>query len=124
MTRIDSGTARSITVAGLMAGALGMALAKLSGMDMPPVPPGAVLLVIAAGLVACVRERRWPVVVAVLVALAEAVPSAVSLGNVDGAGQTIGTLVRLAGALTALVAALVLGTVARRRSETHSPVDA
>jgi len=116
MTRIESTRVRAFLIAGLLAAGVGMAVAKISGMDMPPVPPGAVLLVVAAVLAAVLRDRLWPVVVAVLVALAEAVPSAISLGDVDGAGETIGTLVRLGGALTALAAGLAMIVAARRRA--------
>ena len=121
MTRIETTSVRKLLIAGLLAGAVGIAVAKISGMDMPPVPPGAVLLVVAAALVAILRDRLWPVVVAILIGLAEAVPSAISLGDVDGAGETIGTIVRLAGALTALGAGLVLAAQGRGRLPADSP---
>ncbi len=105
-----------MTIAGLLAGAIGIAIAKAGGMDMPPVPPGAVLLVVAAVLLTVFRSARWPAYVAVLVALAEVVPSAITLGDLDGVAQAVGSVVRLAGALTALAGGLVLAIPSRVRS--------
>ncbi len=108
-------TIRTITVTGLAAGAIGIAIAKAGGMDMPPVPPGAVLLVVAAALLLVFRTARWPAYVAVLVALAEVVPSALTLGDLDGAAQTAGSVIRFAGAITALAGGLVLAVPGRSR---------
>lgn len=116
MTRIDTNTTRAITVAGLLAGAIGIGIAKAGGMEMPAIPPGAVLLLAGAVLLAVFRGSRWPAYVAVLVALAEVVPSAITLGDLDGAGQAIGSVVRFAGALTALIGGTALAITGRRRA--------
>ncbi len=116
MTDNNPNRIRTITVAGLLSGAIGIAIAKAGGMDMPPVPPGAVLLVVAAVLLAVFNTSRWPAYVAVLVALAEAVPSAITLGDLDGVAQAAGSVIRLAGALTALAGGLVLAVPRRTRS--------
>ncbi|WP_199435221.1 hypothetical protein [Qaidamihabitans albus] len=114
-------TLRLITISGLFAGVLGMGLAKAAGMAMPLVPPGAVLLVAGACLVAFLPDHRWPALVAALVALAEVVPSAFTLAGVDGAGQAVGTAIRLAGALVALVMGVTLAFAMRKRGRPVAP---
>lgn len=121
MTRIDTNTTRVITVAGLLTSAVGIGIAKAGGMEMPAVPPGAVLLVVGAVLLAVFRGSRWPAYVAILVALAEIVPSAITLGDLDGAGQAIGSVVRFAGALTALAGGVALTITARRGTVPSAP---
>lgn len=111
----DTNTARTVTVAGLLAAAVGIGLAKAGGMEMPLVPPGAVLLVAGALLVGILR-RRWTGYVAILVALAEIIPSAIAFGSVDGAGEAIGNALRFLGAVTALVGGVALVTARRRRT--------
>jgi hypothetical protein len=96
---------RQVTSAGLLAGAAGIILMKAGGAEMPAVPPGAVLLVVGAGLVTFVG-RRWTAVVAILVALAEVagIVASGSLGDVaDGSAlEVVGTAVRCVGVLAAL----------------------
>ena len=116
MTETSVTTTRSLTVAGLLAGVIGIAIAKAGGMDMPTVPPGAVLLVAAATLLVVFRGARWPAYLAVLIALAEAVPSALSLGGAEGSAEVAGTVIRLAGVLTALAGGLLLSVPSRARS--------
>ena len=49
--------ARRLCVIGLSAGAVGIAILYVSGVEMPVVPPGLVLLVVAAVAVANARGR-------------------------------------------------------------------
>ena len=107
---------RSTTVAGLLAGAIGIAIAKAGGMDMPTVPPGAVLLVVAATLLVVFRSASWPAYVAVLIALVETVPSALTLGSAEGSAQVAGSVIRFAGAFTALAGGVLLSVPSRVRS--------
>ncbi|HEU5156090.1 MAG TPA: hypothetical protein VFU43_03775 [Streptosporangiaceae bacterium] len=103
--------ARWATVAGLAAGAAGIWCQRLAGVSMPVVPPGLVLLVAAAVLVALVR-RRWTPIAGVVVALAEiggllATGSLTDLADLSPAGVFLSTWLRSLGVLAAFVAGVV-----------------
>jgi hypothetical protein len=113
---------RRACFAGLIAGAVGIVILNVSGVEMPVVPPGLVLLVVAAVLVAAVRGR-WVTGFATLVALAEIAGFFVS-GSAEGLldfgsiGIFAGTWTRLIGVVVASVA----GTMATfNRVESPSP---
>ena len=73
------------------------------------------LLTLGAALVGVFGSKSWPAYVAMLVALAEVVPSAATLvGGVDGVVQLLGSAVRFLGAVTALVGGIVLAVQGRR----------
>ena len=55
-------SASKVTVAALLVAALGFAIQIFSGIDVPTVPPGLVILVVAAALVALLPWRWVPVV--------------------------------------------------------------
>jgi hypothetical protein len=104
--------ARIATVAGLLVGAAGIAVMKLGGAGMPAVPPGAVLMVIAAGLVG-VTPRKWAAALAALIALFELIAVTISLTDLgDDALVSAGTIVRFTGVVAALAAAAT--TLTRR----------
>jgi hypothetical protein len=111
-----SSTRRHVAAGGLLVTVVGIGLQKWAGVDMPPVPPSAVLLVVAA--VALVAARgRWPRVLALVVLVAEALGfvgsgSLADLGGGDGFDVTAASSVRLAGIV---VAALALVPLLRRR---------
>ncbi|MEU5876382.1 hypothetical protein [Spirillospora sp. NPDC047279] len=107
-----------VTVIGLLTASTGLVVLKAAGVDMPPVPPALVMMVIAALLLA-LGGWRWTLVVAAVVALAEAAGflatgSAADLVDPDSAGVLIGTWLRAAGTFTALVAAVVTFVSARK----------
>jgi len=108
MTTRPPSPARRTMMLGLIAAAAGIVILKVAGVAMPVVPPGLVLLVVAAVLLATVN-RRWAVIVALLVALSEAIGFAVS-GSASGLVDTgalavlTGTWVRLVGTVIAVVA--------------------
>ncbi|GAA1248358.1 hypothetical protein GCM10009609_09740 [Pseudonocardia aurantiaca] len=117
--------ARGTTVIGLVAGAVGILVLRFSGAAMPSVPPGLVLLVAAAALVAF-STRRWAPIVAVLVALSEILGYVLSgstygLFAVDSIGILIGTWVRGIGIVLAFAAGIAATVVGYRRtpSEAH-----
>jgi hypothetical protein len=58
-------SASKLTVAALLVAALGFAIQTFSGIDVPTVPPGLVILVVAATVVALLPWRWVPVIVAV-----------------------------------------------------------
>ncbi len=117
--------ARGATVIGLVAGAVGILVLRFSGAAMPSVPPGLVLLVAAAALVAF-STRRWAPIVAVLVALSEILGYVLSgstygLFAVDSIGILIGTWVRGIGIVVAFAAGIAATVVGYHRtpSEAH-----
>lgn len=113
--------ARVATVAGLAAGAVGIIVLRVSGTPMPAVPPGLILLIGAAVLVAVTRWR-WAPAVGALVAVAEILGVTLSgslenLVDVEQVGIMAGTWIRSLGIVTALVAGIV-ATVTHRRTVT------
>jgi hypothetical protein len=110
--------ARIAAVAGLIAAAVGILVLRFSGAAMPAVPPGLVLLVAAAVLVAF-SPWRWAPAAGVLIALFELIGyvasgSTYGLFAVDSLGILVGTWVRGIGIVVALVAGVA--TVIRSRS--------
>lgn len=109
--------ARLVTVAGLVAGAAGILIQRASGVAMPAVPPGLVLLLAAALLIAFTR-LRWAAALGALIAVPEI--AAITIGQLDamadaGAlGVFLGTWVRAVGVVAALVAG-VAATVSAYR---------
>jgi hypothetical protein len=113
--------ARLATVVGLVAGAAGIGVLRLEGVDMPVVPPGLVLLVGAALMVA-LAPWRWSPVVGALMGLAEVIGiiasgSVADLVDLSPVGVFIGTWIRTLGVVTALIAG-VLATATNYRSST------
>ena len=111
-------TARRIAVAGLILGGLGIVILRLSGVDMPVVPPGLVLMLVAAIALATTRGR-WAAVLASIVGVAEiggffASGSHSSLAELGSPWTMAGTWVRLIGIATATVAGLVASFASHR----------
>jgi hypothetical protein len=108
---------RGWTVAGLVAGAVGIGMLWASGVSFPIYPPpGLVALVIGAVFVALAKWRWAPAVGAffglfVIVGfIISSVNSGEGTGNLTGdagVGGSVGTVIQLAGVVTALVAGLV-----------------
>ena len=114
-------TVRRVTVGGLLGAALGLLVLRFAGQPMPPVPPGLVLLVGAAVLVAAVH-RRWAAAVAVLVATAEITGFVLTGGLSDlvGAGSVgivAGSWLRAVGIAVAAVAGIVVAVAPRRANQ-------
>jgi hypothetical protein len=55
-------TASKLTVAALLVAAAGFVIQIVSGVDVPTIPPGLVIMLVAAGLVAFLPWRWIPVV--------------------------------------------------------------
>lgn len=104
-------------VGGLALGAIGIVIViviqMIAGVDYPTVPPGLVILVIAACAVALVR-RTWMTAIGVDVALfilvggAFADPGYDNLTDPRIAGAWVGTAVQLLGPAIAVVSGLVI----------------
>ncbi|MCF6467959.1 hypothetical protein FAF44_06010 [Nonomuraea sp. MG754425] len=114
---------RLAAVVGLIAGAIGMVVQGVSGVPMPVVPPGLVLLVGSALLIVFTRWR-WTPALGVLVALAEA--AAIAIGQLDrladpsSAGVFLGTWVRALGVVLAIIAGVAAVVAAYRRTDRTS----
>lgn len=54
--------ARMLTIAALLVAAAGFVIQIVSGVDVPTIPPGLVIMLVAAGLVAFVPWRWAPVI--------------------------------------------------------------
>jgi hypothetical protein len=108
---LQSSMAYKLTLTGLLVTAAGIAILYVSGGEMPVVPPGFVMLLVAAGLVAW-GPWRWTPIAGIVAALAEAggffgSGSAANLGDLDPFGIFAGTWVRLIGIVLALVYSIV-----------------
>jgi uncharacterized membrane protein len=109
--------AASLTVAGLGVAAAGIVIQIASGANHPTIPPGLIILLAAAGLVALATRWRWTTIVAVIVSLFLLVGGVLApqareqLSDPTQVGIFIGTLIQL----LALVVALVAGVAATRQ---------
>jgi hypothetical protein len=113
--------AGKLNVAGLVAAAAGIVIQIASGADYPTVPPGLIILLAAAGLVALGARWRWTTVVGVVVPAFLLVGAVVAsqardqLGDPGQVGVFVGTVVQL----LAMAVALVAGVAAAWRSYRH-----
>ena len=117
--------ARAATVAGLVVGAIGIAILWASGVEFPlAVPPGLVIL-LAGALFVGLTSWRWTPAVGAFLGLFVTVGFLISptgLTNLFGEAGTsvaIGQGIQLIGVLTALVAGLI-ATRANYRKPTHA----
>lgn len=113
-------TARWLTVAGLVLAPAGIGILILSGVDFPPIPPGVVVPLAGAGMVAA--WRRWwvpalgaGVAAFLLVGLVVTGRSLPALSDPGEVGIFAGTAVLFGGLVLALVSGIV-ATVRGRRS--------
>jgi hypothetical protein len=105
--------AGKLNVAGLVAAAAGIVIQIASGADYPTVPPGLIILLTAAGLVALGARWGWTTIVGVVVPTFLLVGGVVApqareqLGDPGEVGVFVGTVVQLLAMAVALVAGLV-----------------
>jgi hypothetical protein len=118
-TLIAPSTARTVNIAGLLAAAAGIVIQISTGVDYPTVPPGPIILVVAAAIVAS-TSRRWASYVGVIVPLFLLVGGTIAFtagdaaDNVQDAGHYLGTIVQWAGELAAFIAGVVPLRASRR----------
>ncbi len=113
--------AGKVTVAALLVAAAGFAIQIVSGVDVPTVPPGLIILLVAAALVAF-GPWRWTPVVGIVVGLFLLVgffaSGAVgSLLDLSWLGVIIGAWIQFLAVMVAVVARVV-ATVQNYRSRT------
>jgi hypothetical protein len=103
---------RRINVAALLAAAAGILIIFASAPHLfPPLPPGPIILAVAAGLVAFVH-RRWTLVIGVVVPLFIIIGGLASGGLADNLSENAGAIAGTAIQLGALITAIAAGTSA------------
>jgi hypothetical protein len=113
--------AAKANITGLLLAAAGIVIQIISGVHYPKVPPGLIMLLVAAGLVAFARWP-WGTVVGVIVPLFLLIGGVISeTGRHDittpgHVGAFTGTLVQAAGVVLALAAGLAALSGPRRRA--------
>ncbi len=103
--------ASKVTVAALLVAAAGFAIQIVSGVDVPTVPPGLVIMLVAAALVAF-GPWRWTPVVGVIVGLFLLVGffASGSVGSLlapDQSGVFVGAWVQFLAVIVTVVAGIV-----------------
>ena len=119
--QIDSSPTARLLVVGLVLAAAGMLVQYASGVEYPTIPPGPIIALVAAAVVAFGPWRRAPVVglvAAVFISLGGVIATIAGNGFTEqlsdpgAVGGFVGTLVQIAG----LVIAVAAGVVAVRPS--------
>ena len=108
---------RAATVAGLVAGAAGIAILWASGVEFPIYPPPGIIILLAGAIFVGLASWPWAPAVGAVLGLFITVGFVASGGPAnlfgqDGTGVAIGTWIQMAGVLTALAA----GVIATRAS--------
>jgi hypothetical protein len=110
-------------VAGLVVAAAGIVIQIASGAEYPTIPPGLIILLVAAGVAALGIRWRWTSLFGVIVPLfllaggALAPQARGQLGDPTRVGVFVGTVIQL----LALAIALIAGVVAARQSDRTRP---
>src|SRR5262245_30554776 len=115
---------RTATVAGLVAGASGIAVLWASGVEFPIYPPPGIVILLAGAIFVSLVPWPWAPAVGAFLGLLVTVGFVASGGprnlvGRDGTSVAIGTWVQMAGVLTALIAG-VIATRANYRKPTKA----
>jgi hypothetical protein len=116
---------RSVTVVGLVVGALGIAILWASGVDFPVYPPPGIVVLMAGALFVGLAPWRWAPGVGAALGLFVFVGFLISgtgidnLTGEDGTSVAIGQGIQVAGVLTALIAG-VIATRANYRTQARA----
>lgn len=116
---IRASAARLLTIAGLVAAPVGILILILSGVDFPPIPPGVVIPLVGAAVVAAVRQW-WAPAVGAAVAAFLLIGGLVSgqavdlLSDPSDIGKFAGMAVLILGLIVALVSGIVATVLGRR----------
>jgi hypothetical protein len=115
---------RAATVAGLVVGAVGIAILWASGVEFPIYPPPGIIILLAGAIFVGLTSWPWAPAVGAFLGLFITVGFVASGGppsllGQDGTGVAIGTWIQMAGVLTALVAG-VIATRANYREQAQA----
>ncbi len=121
--RTTTSPARNLTIIALVAAAAGIVIQIVAGIDFPTIPPGLIILLIAAAIVAF-APWRWAPLVGAAAALSQviglfAAGQAERLNDSSPLGGTVGLWIQLVGVSVALIA----GIVATARNERRDAFD-
>lgn len=116
-TQPSRSTARLVTVAALVVAVAGILVQIIAGTDYPVVPPGIIILLVAA-LITWFGPWRWAPVVGALAGLSQviglfAAGQADRLTDLDPVADTLGIWVQLLAVATATVAGVVAAVLGR-----------
>jgi len=100
------------TVAGLVVGALGIAVLWASGVEFPIYPPPGIIILLAGAIFVGLAPWLWAPAVGAFLGLFVTVGFVVSggppnLAGRDGTSVAIGTWIQMTGVLTALIAGVI-----------------
>jgi len=120
VNRTTSSPTRNLTAVALVVAAAGIVTQIVAGIDFPTIPPGLIILLSAAAIVAFV-PWRWAPLVGAAVALSQviglfAADQAERLNDASPLGGTVGLWIQVVG----VSAALVAGIIATIRTEDRS----
>jgi hypothetical protein len=115
---------RAATVAGLVVGAVGIAVLWAAGVEFPIYPPPGILILLAGAVFVGLAPWPWTPAVGAFLGLFVTVGFVASGGppnlfGRDGTSVAIGTWIQMAGVLTALIAG-VTATRANHRKPTKA----
>jgi hypothetical protein len=115
---------RAATVAGLVAGAVGIAILWASGVEFPIYPPPGIIILLAGAIFVGLTSWPWAPAVGAVLGLFITVGFVASGGppnlfGQDGTGVAIGTWIQMAGVLTALATG-VIATRANYREQAQT----
>jgi hypothetical protein len=115
---------RAATVAGLVVGAVGIAVLWASGVEFPIYPPPGIVILLAGAIFVGLAPWPWAPGVGAFLGLFVTVGFVASGGppnlfGRDGTSVAIGTWIQMAGVLTALIAG-VIATRANYRKPTQA----
>jgi len=115
---------RAATVAGLVAGAVGIAILWASGVEFPIYPPPGTIILLAGAIFVGLASWPWAPAVGAVLGLFMTVGFVASGGppnlfGQDGTGVAIGTWIQMAGVLTALATG-VIATRANYREQAQT----
>ena len=111
---------RTATVAGLTVGASGIAILWASGVEFPIYPPPGIVILLAGAILVALAPWRWAPAVGAFLGLFVTVGFVASGGppnlvGRDGTSVAIGTWIQLLGVLTALIAGVIATRINYRK---------
>jgi hypothetical protein len=113
---------KKITVAGLLAGIVGIAVLWAAGQEFPIYPPPGIIILGAGALLIAFTRWRWAPAVGAALGLFVTVGTLISpdglhnLAGDNGAAIAIGQALQAIGVVTALVAGILATTAAYRKT--------